>query len=131
GGGCGGCGRTVGEGGLRLGEAWGRGRARGARSILPHLGARQFQAAAALRLRQGDTEIARRQAPAPQARGGGVRARARGGVFRRKPAPDLCQPERSCRAGEGGCFEGGGRGGEGRGGSAWWRRPTSSAAACR
>ena len=42
-------------------------RARRIRSILPHLGARQFQAAATLHLRQIDPEIAGRQALAPQA----------------------------------------------------------------
>ena len=48
---------------------------RGAGRALPQVGPREFQAAAPLRLRRGHSEIARRQAPAPQAGRGRVRGR--------------------------------------------------------
>ncbi len=61
-------GRALGQDRVRLRQAPGIGHARGARSVLPRLRARQFQAAAPLRLRRGDPQITGRQASAPQAR---------------------------------------------------------------
>ena len=48
-----------------------------ARPVLPRLGPRQFQAAAPLRVRRGDPEIAGRQAAAPQAGRGRIRDQER------------------------------------------------------
>ena len=67
----------------RLRQASRRRRGGGARSILPQLGARQFQAAASLYLCPCDPEIARRQALAPQAPGGRIRAGAQHGISTR------------------------------------------------
>ena len=76
-------GRALGQDRRRLRQAPRRRRGGGARPILPQLGARQFQAAASLRLRPCDPEIARRQALAPQAPGGRVRAGAQHGISTR------------------------------------------------
>ena len=81
--------RALGQDRLRVRQAAHRGRARGARSILPPVRARQFQAAAPLCLRRSDSEIAGRQAVAPQAGGGRIRAGAQ--PFSGERPPPACQ----------------------------------------
>src|SRR6185295_11848409 len=71
-----GLGRTLGKDRLRFRQTQRRCRAAAARSILSGRGPLQFQASAPLYLRRGAPEIARREALAPQAAGGRVRARA-------------------------------------------------------
>jgi 2-furoate---CoA ligase len=75
-----------------------RGRAGRARQILSRVRARQFQAAAPLRVRQGDPKIAGRQAPAPQAGRGRVRAGIRGRSVHRKSHSTLIRSEAACRS---------------------------------
>src|SRR6185437_9164429 len=68
-------GRPLGQDRRRLHQAPQHGRRQRPRPVLPHVGTGELQAAAPLRLRQRDSKIACRQAPAAQAGRRGIRGR--------------------------------------------------------